>query len=182
MLSCTLNKCVSRAIFDSLHCSSPPPFNSVDPTSFLSAKHVSSTLAEANGAYGMRLFPFTGGFQRSPLTHPSFLPTLTTTSSATTHTPTLLAPPPPLFTNIADASSVDGAINVSAPPLAVACQHSNTVVSETCLSPLAVACQHPNTGVTETCNPPLSDPPLLHSDICSPKVNIDVRECVPATP
>ena len=90
MLSCTLNKCVSRAIFDSLHCSTPPPFNNVDPSSFLSAEHISSTLAEADGPYGMRLLPFTGGFQRSPLTHPDYLP-------VPSSLPTISAPPlPPL--------------------------------------------------------------------------------------
>ena len=68
MLSCTLNKCESRTIFDSLHCSTPPPFSSVDSSSFLTAAHVDAALAAADSPYGMRLLPFTGGFQRSPLT------------------------------------------------------------------------------------------------------------------
>ena len=150
MLSCTLNKCVSRAIFDSLHCSTPPPFNCVDQSSFLSAVHVGSTLAEANGAYGMRLFPFTGGFQRSPLTHPAYLPpdpTLTSTSA----TPPLFRPP-----LVAATSPETGLTNVCEPPL---------------------ACQRPNTGVTETC--PRSLPSLPHPAIQSPEVRSDVAVCMP---
>ena len=150
MLSCTLNKCVSRAIFDSLHCSTPPPFNSVDPSSFLSAEHVSSTLAEADGPYGMRLFPFTGGFQRSPLTHPAYLPPNATHTTTNATSPLTM---PPLT---AATSPTAGSTDVCEPPL---------------------ACQHPNTGLTETCSRSL--PSLPHQATHSPEVRSDVAVCMP---
>ena len=58
MLSCTLNKAISRAIFDSLYFSSPSPSASLDPSTVLSTAQVNSALASATGPYGHRLFPF----------------------------------------------------------------------------------------------------------------------------
>ena len=58
MLSCTLNKAISRAIFDSLYFSSPSPVISIDPTTVLTATQVTSALSTATGPYGLRLFPF----------------------------------------------------------------------------------------------------------------------------
>ena len=58
MLSCTLNKAISRAIFDSLYFSSPSPIAAIDPTTKLTAAQVTTALTSASAPYGLRLFPF----------------------------------------------------------------------------------------------------------------------------
>ena len=58
MLSCTLNKAISRAIFDSLYYSSPSLNATIDPTTILSQDQVTSALRDASGPYGLRMHPF----------------------------------------------------------------------------------------------------------------------------
>ena len=58
MLSCTLNKAIARAIFDSLYYSAPAPHSPLDEATVLSEEQVSSALRNASSPYGLRLFPF----------------------------------------------------------------------------------------------------------------------------
>ena len=58
MLSCTLNKAISRAIFDSLYCSSPSPNAVIDPATIFTQDQVTSALRDASGPYGLRMHPF----------------------------------------------------------------------------------------------------------------------------
>ena len=58
MLSCTLNKAISRAIFDSLYYSAPSPNSPIDPATVLTQDQVTSALRDASGLYGLRMHPF----------------------------------------------------------------------------------------------------------------------------
>ena len=58
MLSCTLNKAIARAIFDSLYYSSPAPHSPLDEATVLTQEQVSSALRTASSPYGLRLYPF----------------------------------------------------------------------------------------------------------------------------
>ena len=58
MLSCTLNKAISKAIFDSLYYSAPSPSSPIDPATVLTQDQVTSALRDAFGPYGRRMHPF----------------------------------------------------------------------------------------------------------------------------
>ena len=58
MLSCTLNKAIARAIFDSLYYSAPSPHSPLDESTVLSQEQVSAALRNASSPYGLRMFPF----------------------------------------------------------------------------------------------------------------------------
>ena len=76
MLSCTLNKAISRAIFDSLYYSSPSPNAVIDPATVLTLDQVTSALRDASGPYGLRMHPFPR--QNSSTTAPNIVTPITT--------------------------------------------------------------------------------------------------------
>ena len=58
MPSCTLNKAIARAIFDSLYYSAPSPNSPIDESTVLTQAQVTSALRNASAPYGLRMYPF----------------------------------------------------------------------------------------------------------------------------
>jgi hypothetical protein len=75
MLSCTINKAISRAIFDSLYYSAPSPHSPLDEATVLTQDQVSAALQTASSPYGLRMYPL------ARPTHTADTTTATTTTA-----------------------------------------------------------------------------------------------------